>query len=91
MTAARVRPSAERSAGAPAEGPPVGRFVLLSKLEEVGFDTTLTDGLRIAIRNVISNASAPDERPRALPRRRIGAMDKALSIGAPPTPLPAPI
>lgn len=28
-----------------------------------GFDTTLTDGLRIAIRNVISEASAPDERP----------------------------
>ena len=28
-----------------------------------GFDTTLTDGLRIAIRDVISNASQPDERP----------------------------
>src|ERR1035441_8237362 len=27
-----------------------------------GFDTTLTDGLRIAIRDVISQASAPDER-----------------------------
>jgi len=28
-----------------------------------GFDTTLTDGLRIAIRDVIGNAGAPDERP----------------------------
>jgi 1,4-alpha-glucan branching enzyme len=28
-----------------------------------GFDTTLTDGLRIAIRDVIGNASAPDDRP----------------------------
>jgi 1,4-alpha-glucan branching enzyme len=28
-----------------------------------GFDTTLTDGLRIAVRAVISEASAPDERP----------------------------
>lgn len=28
-----------------------------------GFDTTLTDGLRIAIRDVIGNASQPDERP----------------------------
>lgn len=28
-----------------------------------GFDTTLTDGLRNAIRDVISNASQPDERP----------------------------
>lgn len=31
--------------------------------EGAGFDTTLTDGLRIAIRNVIGSASAPDERP----------------------------
>jgi 1,4-alpha-glucan branching enzyme len=31
--------------------------------EGAGFDTTLTDGLRIAVRNVIGNASAPDERP----------------------------
>ena len=31
--------------------------------EGAGFDTTLTDGLRIAIRDVIGNASAPDERP----------------------------
>lgn len=28
-----------------------------------GFDSTLTDGLRIAIRDVIANASAPDQRP----------------------------
>ncbi len=28
-----------------------------------GFDTTLTDGLRIAIRDVIANASHPDDRP----------------------------
>jgi 1,4-alpha-glucan branching enzyme len=28
-----------------------------------GFDTSLTDGLRIAIRDVIGNASAPDTRP----------------------------
>ena len=31
--------------------------------EGAGFDTTLTDGLRIAIRDVIGNASPPDERP----------------------------
>jgi 1,4-alpha-glucan branching enzyme len=28
-----------------------------------GFDTSLTDGLRVAIRDVIGNASAPDTRP----------------------------
>lgn len=31
--------------------------------EGAGFDTSLTDGLRIAIRDVIGNASQPDERP----------------------------
>ena len=31
-----------------------------------GFDTTLTDGLRIALRDVIANASQPDERPLAM-------------------------
>lgn len=31
--------------------------------EGAGFDTTLTDGLRIALRDVIANASVPDERP----------------------------
>jgi 1,4-alpha-glucan branching enzyme len=35
------------------KSPPVG----------AGFDTSLTDGLRIAIRQVISEASAPDQRP----------------------------
>ena len=34
-----------------------------------GFDTTLTDGLRIAIRDVIANASQPDERPARHDRR----------------------
>ena len=33
-----------------------------------GFDTTLTDGLRIAIRDVISNASQPDDRPLDMTR-----------------------
>jgi 1,4-alpha-glucan branching enzyme len=41
----------------------VNPYIVKSPLEGAGFDTTLTDGLRIAIRNVISNASAPDERP----------------------------
>ena len=31
--------------------------------EGAGFDTTLTDGLRIALRNVIGHASAPGNRP----------------------------
>ena len=31
--------------------------------EGAGFDTSLTDGLRIAIRAVVGNAAAPDERP----------------------------
>ena len=31
--------------------------------EGAGFDATLTDGLRIAVRRVIGDASAPDERP----------------------------
>jgi 1,4-alpha-glucan branching enzyme len=33
-----------------------------------GFDTTLTDGLRLAIRDVIGNASQPDERPLDMTR-----------------------
>ena len=37
-------------------------YVVKPVQEGAGFDTTLTDGLRIAIRDVISNASAPDER-----------------------------
>ena len=36
-----------------------------------GFDTTLTDGLRIAIRDVVAAASHPDERP--LPMTVLGA------------------
>jgi 1,4-alpha-glucan branching enzyme len=41
----------------------VNPYVVKSPPEGGGFDTTLTDGLRIAIRNVIGTASAPDERP----------------------------
>jgi 1,4-alpha-glucan branching enzyme len=41
----------------------VNPYVVESPQAGAGFDATLTDGLRIAIRDVISNASAPDERP----------------------------
>ena len=41
----------------------VNPYVVKGPPEGAGFETTLTDGLRIAIRNVIGNASAPDERP----------------------------
>jgi 1,4-alpha-glucan branching enzyme len=41
----------------------VNPYVIKAPPEGAGFDTTLTDGLRIAIREVISNASQPDERP----------------------------
>jgi 1,4-alpha-glucan branching enzyme len=41
----------------------VNPFIVKPVPTGAGFDTTLTDGLRIAIRNVIGNASAPDERP----------------------------
>jgi 1,4-alpha-glucan branching enzyme len=41
----------------------VNPYVVKAPPEGAGFDTTLTDGLRIAVRNVIGNASAPDERP----------------------------
>jgi 1,4-alpha-glucan branching enzyme len=41
----------------------VNPYVVKPPPEGAGFDTTLTDGLRIAIRDVIGNASAPDERP----------------------------
>ena len=41
----------------------VNPYVVKPRPEGAGFDTTLTDGLRIAIRDVIGNASAPDERP----------------------------
>jgi 1,4-alpha-glucan branching enzyme len=42
---------------------PVNPYVVKPPPEGAGFDTTLTDGLRIAIRNVIANAAQPDERP----------------------------
>jgi 1,4-alpha-glucan branching enzyme len=41
----------------------VNPYVVKAPPDGAGFDTTLTDGLRIAIRDVIGNASAPDERP----------------------------
>jgi 1,4-alpha-glucan branching enzyme len=41
----------------------VNPYVVKIPPEGAGFDTTLTDGLRIAIRDVLGNASAPDERP----------------------------
>src|SRR6185295_10365008 len=41
----------------------VNPYVVKAAPEGAGFDTTLTDGLRIGIRDVIGNASAPDERP----------------------------
>ena len=41
----------------------VNPLVVQPAPQGAGFDTTLTDGLRIAIRDVISNASAPDTRP----------------------------
>jgi 1,4-alpha-glucan branching enzyme len=41
----------------------VNPYVVKAPPEGAGFDTTLTDGLRTAIRDVIGNASQPDERP----------------------------
>ncbi|GMV48493.1 MAG: alpha amylase C-terminal domain-containing protein [Nitrospira sp.] len=41
----------------------VNPYVVKPTPEGAGFDTTLTDGLRLAIRDVIGNAAAPDERP----------------------------
>lgn len=41
----------------------VNPYVVKPAAEGAGFDTTLTDGFRIAIRNTIGNASLPDERP----------------------------
>jgi 1,4-alpha-glucan branching enzyme len=40
----------------------VNPYIVKARPEGAGFDITLTDGLRIAIRNVIGNASAPDGR-----------------------------
>ncbi|TMH01356.1 MAG: 1,4-alpha-glucan branching protein [Betaproteobacteria bacterium] len=42
---------------------PVNPYVAIPPPMGAGFDTSLTDGLRIAVRNVIGEASAPDERP----------------------------
>ena len=58
-TVRRHRPSALEEA----EYWSVNPYVVKSPPEGAGFDTTLTDGLRVALRNVIGNASAPDERP----------------------------
>jgi 1,4-alpha-glucan branching enzyme len=44
----------------------VNPYIVKPPPEGAGFDTTLTDGLRIATRNVIGDASAPDERPLAM-------------------------
>jgi 1,4-alpha-glucan branching enzyme len=41
----------------------VNPYVVKPPREGAGFDTTLTDGLRNRIREVIADASAPDERP----------------------------
>ena len=41
----------------------VNPFIVAPPPVGAGFDTTLTDGLRIAIRDVIGSAGAPDERP----------------------------
>lgn len=41
----------------------VNPFIVAPTPAGAGFDTTLTDGLRLAIRDVIGHASAPDERP----------------------------
>ena len=40
----------------------VNPYVVKEPLEGAGFDTTLTDRVRIAIRDVIGNASQPDQR-----------------------------
>ena len=41
----------------------VNPLIVQPSPEGAGFDTSLTNGLRIAIRDVIGNASAPDSRP----------------------------
>ncbi|WP_165246716.1 alpha amylase C-terminal domain-containing protein [Paludisphaera soli] len=50
---------------------PVNPHVVKPRPEGAGFDTTLTDGLRIAVRDVIREAAEPDERPLAM--RRLAA------------------
>lgn len=54
-----IRPSALEKA----EYWSVNPLVVQPPPQGAGFDTSLTDGLRIAIRDVIGNASAPDTRP----------------------------
>ncbi|HET9764185.1 MAG TPA: alpha-amylase family glycosyl hydrolase [Casimicrobiaceae bacterium] len=44
----------------------VNPYVVRSPPEGAGFDTSLTDGLRIALRDVIAAASVPDDRPLAM-------------------------
>jgi 1,4-alpha-glucan branching enzyme len=46
----------------------VNPYVVKPVPEGAGFDATLTDGLRIAIRDLISEAHAPDERPLPMTR-----------------------
>lgn len=46
----------------------VNPFIVKRLPEGAGFDATLTDGLRIAIRDVIGNAGWPDERPLDMTR-----------------------
>jgi 1,4-alpha-glucan branching enzyme len=46
----------------------VNPYVVARPPEGAGFDSSLTDGLRIAIRDVIGNASQPDERPLDMAR-----------------------
>ncbi|MGZ8496239.1 MAG: alpha-amylase family glycosyl hydrolase [Candidatus Binatia bacterium] len=46
----------------------VNPYIVKHPPDGAGFDTTLTDGLRIAIRDVIGSASAPDDRPLAMTR-----------------------
>jgi 1,4-alpha-glucan branching enzyme len=46
----------------------VNPYITKPPPEGAGFDVTLTDGLRIAIRDVIGSASAPDERPLDITR-----------------------
>ena len=41
----------------------VNPYVVKPPAEGAGFDTTLTDGLRNALRSVIANAAQPEERP----------------------------
>ena len=41
----------------------VNPYIVKPPREGAGFDTTLTDGLRIVLRDVIDNASRPDDRP----------------------------